>query len=614
MCAIFGTVGISDLELIKKISKKQLYRGPDSQNFFTSNDKLVCLGNNRLSVIDKENGKQPMFSSDKKFVTVFNGCIYNFLEIKKYLINKNINFLTNSDTEVVANAYMYFGKKVFNFFDGMWAIAIYDQEKKEIILSRDYVGQKPLFYIKNKNYYLFSSQLNGITEDQNSSRELSKNNLKKYFTYSFVPAPNTIFQNIYQLEPGENIFLKPKTLQIERKKYWDLKSGPDFNIFFKNETQDNFKREFDKVINQHYISDKVPAVSLSGGIDSNLITNHLLKSKKKLTSFTLGFENQSYNEAEYVKNSFKNLDKKIFQTKQLDFEDNFKELSKFLNEPFGDSSIVPTYIIQKKIKRFSNVSLGGDGGDETFFGYIVFDAFYLALKLKKFFPSFIFKSISKIVNLLRTSDDYLPFSTRLKKFFNTLHYKYEFLLPSWMGSITLKDFKKLFDEDVQTQEIYKDVENLFHNEKNLMRISQLYFFKFYLPMVLIKVDQASMYNSVESRAPFLSKRIINFSLNNDTNDLYKPFKKKYFLKNFFKNDLSSKVFSRKKHGFAFPRQKLLKNKKIVMDMIDEKYLINKDFFKSKYEDFVNNKEDNSQYIWNELILNISLQNLLSAEK
>ena len=148
-----------------------------------------------------------MFSFNKRFITVFNGCIYNFLEIKKYLISKNINFSTNSDTEVVVNAYMHFGDKSFNYFDGMWAIAIYDSEKKELLLSRDYVGQKPLYYSKNDNYYIFSSQLSGIMLDEKSSTKISKNNLKKYFTYSFIPAPDTLFENIYQLEPGENILI-----------------------------------------------------------------------------------------------------------------------------------------------------------------------------------------------------------------------------------------------------------------------------------------------------------------------------------------------------------------------------------------------------------------------
>ena len=148
MCAIFGTAGIANLKLIKEISQKQIYRGPDEQNFYVSEDNLVCLGNNRLSVIDKENGKQPMFSSDKRFVTIFNGCIYNFLEIKKYLKSKNVKFSTNSDTEVVANAYMYFGAKSFNYFDGMWAIAIYDRKKKRNITFQRLCGSKASFLYK----------------------------------------------------------------------------------------------------------------------------------------------------------------------------------------------------------------------------------------------------------------------------------------------------------------------------------------------------------------------------------------------------------------------------------------------------------------------------------
>ena len=174
MCAIFGTIGSTNLKLTQQISQKQIYRGPDEQNFYISEDKKVCLGNNRLSVIDKENGKQPMLSFDKRYVAVFNGCIYNFLEIQNYLKKKDINFSTNSDTEVVVNAYMHFGEKAFNYFDGMWAIAIYDKEKKEIILSRDYVGQKPLYYSKNENYYIFASQLNGLFEDQKISKTVSK--------------------------------------------------------------------------------------------------------------------------------------------------------------------------------------------------------------------------------------------------------------------------------------------------------------------------------------------------------------------------------------------------------------------------------------------------------
>jgi len=219
MCAIFGTVGKADIDLIKKISLTQIYRGPDEQNFFSSNNNLVSFGSNRLSVIDKENGKQPMTSNNKRFTAVFNGCIYNFKEIKKYLQSKNIQFHTNSDTEVLVNSYEHFGLKSFNYFDGMWAVAIYDNEKNDVILSRDYVGQKPLFYSKTEHYYIFSSQLNGILVDKNVKINLSNENIKKYFGYSHVPAPKTIFDNIFQIEPGENLVINSKNLNQKKNKY-----------------------------------------------------------------------------------------------------------------------------------------------------------------------------------------------------------------------------------------------------------------------------------------------------------------------------------------------------------------------------------------------------------
>ena len=312
MCAIFGTVGKANLELIKEISKKQIYRGPDEQSFFVSDDGLISMGNNRLSVIDKQNGKQPMFSNNKRFVTVFNGCIYNFKEIREFLGTKKVNFTTNSDTEVVANSFEYFGMKAFNYFDGMWAIAIYDQEKKEIILSRDYVGQKPLYYSKSNGYYIFSSQLDGILLDKNILRDLSNENLKKYFAYSHVPSPGTIFKNVSQMHPGENITINAKDLKLNKTKYWDLKSGPDYNLFFNKIIKEKFNENFKKIVENHTTADKSPALSLSSGIDSYIIMKNLLNFKESLLSFTLGFDNKTYDESRYVKKINEKIEKDIF--------------------------------------------------------------------------------------------------------------------------------------------------------------------------------------------------------------------------------------------------------------------------------------------------------------
>ena len=327
MCAIFGTIGKVDLNLVKEISKTQIYRGPDEQNFFVSDDNLVSFGNNRLSVIDKEQGKQPMYSSNKRFITIFNGCIYNFNEIKKFLNRKNINFSTNSDTEVVANSYQYFGEEAFNYFDGMWGIAIYDKEKKDVILSRDYVGQKPLYYTKNDSYYIFSSQLNGILVDKKIKLNISTKSLKEYFSYSHIPAPNSLFENIFQVEPGENILINAKNLKCKKKKYWDLNKGPDHNLFFESKNSEEFKSQFKNIISEHSISDMDPTISLSGGLDSYMIMKHLNKIKRKFTSFTLGFSNKTFDESNFVQEIETTNEKKIFVAKESELKENFLEFA-----------------------------------------------------------------------------------------------------------------------------------------------------------------------------------------------------------------------------------------------------------------------------------------------
>ena len=203
----------------------------------------------------------------------------------------------------------------------------------------------------------------------------------------------------------------------------------------------------------------------------------------------------------------------------------------------------------------------------------------------------------------------MSLSTKIKKFFNSIHLEYKYLLPSWMSCLSSQDMSLLFNENISEDKMYSDSNYLFKNKSNYMKNGQLYYFKFYLPMVLKKVDQASMYNSVESRSPFLSKSIINFSLDQKTKVLYRFLNKKFFLKNIFKNTIPKNVLSRKKHGFAFPTDIILRAVNLIEELIDYDVLINKKFFKNKYKNYIDKKEDCSLYIWNELILNLALQNL-----
>ena len=610
MCAIFGMVGKTDRQLINQISKIQIYRGPDEQGFFESEDKLALLGNNRLAVIDKEKGKQPMKSENGRYVIVFNGCIYNFLEIKDYLLKKKISFKTDSDTEVVVNAFMYFGEKAFNNFDGMWSIAIYDAKEKICFLSRDYAGQKPLYYSLQKNYLLFSSQLKGIFQDKNLRKQISKNSLKKYYAYSFVPAPETIYENIYQVNPGEIIRIESNSLKITKKIFWELKNGPDYNSFFHKENKDDFVNNFNRLIKQHYISDKKPVLALSGGIDSNIILNSLISEKKEPNCFTLGFDNESYDESDLVENIKGNFNKNVFKVNESEITEKFTHIYKSISEPNGDSSFLPTYILFNKIKNYSNVSLGGDGGDESFFGYITFDAFILAKILKLFLPKTILKILKKNISLNEYSNNYLTTKKKLNKFFSSIDLDQKYLLPSWMSCLDFNDHCENLNEKISLNQFF-NTGDIFTDNINFMRSAQLYYFKYYLPMVLSKVDQASMLNSVESRSPFISKKIINFSLDQEINELYSVFNKKKFLKKKYKSIISKEILKAPKHGFAFPTHIILKNQNLINNLIKPELINNYDFFKKKYSSYLKNHGDYSQYLWNELILNLSIQNLNS---
>lgn len=609
MCAIYGIIGKINQNLINDISKKQLYRGPDKQNSYESIDKLAILGNNRLAVIDKENGHQPMTSEDGRYTIVFNGCIYNFLEIKNYLKNKNIIFKTNSDTEVLLNAYIFFGEIIFNYLDGMWSVAIYDSLKKKCVLSRDYVGQKPLYYSLQNEYLLFSSELTGLFQDKNIDKSICEVNLQKYFAYSFVPAPKTIFKNIFQLKPGELIEINASTLRFKKKQYWDLADGPDFNIFNKPNSNFEFNKYFDEIIKKFTIADKKIAISLSAGLDSNIIFNSLINQKFNPLSFSLGFENSSYDETHNVINNNKEFKKNITLADTKTLNTKFLEISKLINEPNGDSSLLPTYIIFNKIKNHTNVCLGGDGGDESFYGYITFDALIIASKLKSLFPNKILDILSKFFQINDSSENYLSNKKKIKKFFGSLNLEYKYLLPSWMSGLNVNDLSEKFKKKIHLEDLYDETDIIFNKNFSLLKSAQLYYFKYYLPMVLAKVDQASMFNSVESRAPFLSKKVINFSLSQQDSTLYSIFKNKKFLKKTYKNILPNNIIKNKKHGFAFPTHTILKNQKLIRDLLNTNLIRNEKFFEKKYNEYLKNQNDNSQYLWNELILNLSLNNL-----
>ena len=605
MCAIFGIIGDTDDNLLKKMSSCQIYRGPDSQSFLINKKNNFSIGMNRLSVIDKKKGIQPMFSHDKRFVVVYNGTIYNFNEIKKFLLQKKIIFNTDSDTEVLINAYSYWGDKSFNYFDGMWALGIYDFKEKKFILSRDYVGQKPLFYYKDKKKLIFSSQMNGIFKHVDKF-EISKKNYEAYLRFNHFPAPGTLYKNIHQVCPGEIIKFKNKN--IIKKRYWKVENGSDYNFFFKKNDKNNIKKTFVKIIKNFLIADKDVALALSGGIDSNLLKVIILKIKNRINSFTIGFKDKSYDESKFVKKDNYNLNvKKILVEKDL--IKTFIKIKKNIYFPFGDSSSVPTYELFNLVKRKTNVVLGGDGGDEVFYGYLSFKAFYIINIIKIILPNFILKIIKIPFTKIKITTKYLNMRKKIKIFFKFLDKDLFMLNNYWISNFSEEDVKSYFRTNSYLSTFHiKIMKKLFNKNLNKMKFAQLYYIKYFLPVILLKVDYASMLNSVESRSPYLSKDLINFSLNTPPKQNFSLFKNRKLMSNIFKNFLKDEK-QIKKHGFAFNKNLILKNRELIKKNINDNLILNPKFFYKKYNNYLNGNYDDEQYLWNELMLNFSRQNL-----
>ena len=608
MCAIFGICGENNIDLLKKISKSQIYRGPDSQNFFFDENNKVNLGSNRLAVVDIDGGSQPMSVEEDNYVIVFNGCIFNFQTIKEFLKKNDVKFNTESDTEVLLRSYIFFGEKCFNYFDGMWACAIYDKKKKLLLISRDYLGQKPIYYFFDDKKFIFSSEINGILEDTRIKISRDKIGLAKYFFHGFFPDSTTPYKQISQIRPGEILKVNLQNFEIKKNVYWDVTEGPDYNIFFKKNKAESFPNILSGVLKDYSIADKDIALTLSGGIDSFLISYFFLKTHTKGNSFSLGFDEKSFDETDIIKKIDLNINKNIFKKNNDDYKFSLKKILDNKGELIGDSSIVPTYLLFSHIKKFSNVALTGDGGDENFYGYLIFDGYKLSVYLKKLIPNFVFKFFSLFFSFFKTSHEYMSFTKRIKTFLRGVVYENDLILANWMSPLSIEDIERNLNFKINKSKFFYDIKDMYKKNNDKMKFAQKYMLKYYLPTILIKIDQASMYNSVEARAPFLSKTVLNFSLAEDTKKLYKIFDKKLYLKKIFKKIIPNFILNAKKHGFAFQKEKILKDEKFIFEMISTKDLSNDKFFLDKYKRFKNNDGEYSNYLWHELMLNNFFKN------
>ena len=538
-------------EFIKLLSKSKL-RGPDYQGYW-SNNNSIQLGFNRLSILDlSEAGNQPMISPSQKFAIVFNGEIYNHLELRKKLeFNK---FRGQSDTETITACLDEWGVlKTIESLDGMFALSIYNQETKEIHLVRDFAGIKPLFYGWNGKTLVAASQYDQIKNHHDFiNYPIDESVLKLYLQQHFVPAPFGLYKNTFQLKPGEIITFKPNG-NVVKKQYWEFPSSYDYSISDSKAAEQLVSETLDSCVKDQMISDVPLGAFLSGGVDSPLICSYAKKYNKKLSVFSIGSDSVVHDESERATAFAKALElpQDLWKLSSSEVLKYWKEAIQSLHEPLADFSILPTYLVSKLAKNKVTVALSGDGGDELFFGY---ERFY---------------SIGKNINY-----QHLPSIVRkgiygFDKYYSGNKNVNGVLLGKKQSNAHEGQHSRFIKRDLDiiapqlTNISLPDEWNVYQYENSrderalVMNVQKAEFYGM-MQKTLRKVDLASMENSLEVRVPFLQKKMIETSWKIDPLLSYGKNKKKEVLKNILQNQIPNVARDDVKKGFSVPLSKWIK--------------------------------------------------------
>ncbi len=614
MCAIIGFIGLSNLKHLIQMRDEMTHRGPDDDGFYFDKQKNIFLGHRRLSIIDHVGGKQPMWDKEKNTCIVFNGEIYNHLDLRKKLISKGHVFQSShSDTEVLIHGYKEWGNDLPKYLNGMYAFCIFNRVKNTMFLARDRFGEKPLFYYHNKNIFGFSSEIKTFKNCKFLNLSLNIINLQKYFAYGYFPSSKTSFKNVFKLKPGCFVEFDISDMKFRLEKYWDFKLKPNYDLLNSNihELSEQFQELMIKSTKRRLMSDVPLGFFLSGGLDSSsiLASANKLNINKKLNAFTIGFKEKTFDEihwAKIVSKSF-NINHYIENLTYDDFKSNVDLILDKNNIPIADSSLIPTFSLCKLASKKVKVALSGDGADEIFAGYDPFLAIKPAEIYYKVIPRYVHGYILKLANLLPVSNRNLSFDFKVKKTLNGLSYPQKYNCPLWMSILDPNEINELFNTNISLEELYSETIELFelHNSKSAFE-NMLYFYtKFYLSdNILTKLDTASMANSLEARTVFLDNDIINFVETLPPNLKLKNGKRKYILKKAFTKLIPNKIINRKKKGFGSPMSTWLLNQNL--EFKNSKIFDIKKINKLKME-HIRKKKDNSRSLFGLLSLTKSLE-------
>ena len=590
MCGIVGFVDKekNKKKIIKKMADRIAHRGPDAEGFYI--DENVALGHRRLSIIDLSNGKQPMYNEDESLVVVFNGEIYNYPELKTELKKYKHKFSTKSDTEVLLHGYEQWGKELPKKLRGMFAFAIWDKNNKTLFCARDNFGIKPLYFYQNDETFMFASEIKSFLEHPNFKKELNKEILAAYLSFSFTPTNETFFKNVYRLEPGYSLTLKDN--KIIKDKFYSI----EFNE--KHQKYEDSVLEIDKVmkdsVEHHMLSDVEVGSFLSSGIDSS----YLVSLAKPNKTYTVGYDIAQYNEIDYAKDltdklKITNISKKISKEEYMKI---IPKIMYHMDEPSSDPAAVALYFVSNLASKDVKVVLSGEGADEFFGGYNIYRkdvdmGFYNKIPFK------IRHLIAKIASLLPEVRG-INFLIRRGM---TLEESY-IGVNRVFGKNEIKKILKL-NNQLSNQSITAPIYEEQKGKSDIIKMQAIDINFWLIKDILQKADRMTMANSLEGRVPFIDKEV--FSVASSLPIEYKVTKEntKVALRDAAKKVIPNESYKKKKLGFPVPLRSWMKDNDFYQEIKStfEKDFV-KEFFNQKYiikllDQHKNNKKDNYKKVW-----------------
>ncbi len=628
MCGICGTFLFSrdaqvDANEVRRMNEQIIHRGPDEEGFYINGQ--VGLAMRRLSIIDLSGGQQPISNEDGTVNIVFNGEIYNYPDLRRDLVNRGHRFKTNSDTEAIVHAYEEYGADCPAKLNGMFAFAIWDARRERLFLSRDRLGKKPLYYYKDNERLVFGSELKSLLQAKNVPRQVSKAALDLYLTFEYVPAPHSIFADIFKLPAGHSLMIDGSG-KPEIRQYWDLHFHE--NGYHQQDLEEGLVHLLQDAVKIRLMSDVPLGAFLSGGIDSSCVVALMAQAMKEpVKTFSIGFAEGSYNELHYARAIAKHFktDHKEFILRPSALELTEK-LVKHLDEPLGDFSIFPTYLVSKMAREHVTVVLSGDGGDELFGGYDAYLADSMYRRYRKIPAVIRNRVIMPVTTSLPPSEKKKGLRNRLKRFVEGTRYPEDLQHVRWMMFLADEEKSRLYGEAMAPLRFqylpYEYIRHHFAQADSRDYVNrQLYVdIKTYLcDDIMVKVDRMSMATSLEARAPFLDYRVVEYAATIPSALKIRGAKTKYILKKAMAPLLPPEIINRGKEGFSIPIKNWLREelRPMMLDVLSPARMRRDGFFNADYvqlllDEHLQGVENHSHRLWALMVFNIWRDQYLAA--